>query len=388
MIDLESYKNIPAIPEEKLRAALANALKKIDANMENFSDGFMSSASTDHVYRKVANTDWTSSFWPGQLWLAYELTKDEKYKNCVMGLMPSYKEREEKKVGFNTHDIGFVFTLSTLAGYKVTGDKELYDISLRAAEGLSKRFREKGQFIQLAGDETSDKPLYRLIIDCLMNIELLYWAGQATGNAEYTRRAFAHFNTTMETVVRDDGSTFQNFYFDPATGERLGGGTKQGLNANSAWSRGQAWGVAGVPFTYSYMHNDEILPKYKKIADFAISHLPTDYVAYWDHTFMDGEEPRDSSAAAIAVCGLLEAVKVMPYSDEQKAIYLGAARAIMNSLIDSYTTKDDEASNGLLLHATYYYAGNLGIDECNIWGDYFYMEALMRFLNPDWKKYW
>ncbi|MBR5505441.1 MAG: glycoside hydrolase family 88 protein, partial [Clostridia bacterium] len=169
---------------------------------------------------------------------------------------------------------------------------------------------------------------------------------------------------------------------------RLGGGTKQGLSDTSAWSRGQAWGVTGPTFTYSYMKNDEIMDKYYSIADYYIANLPKDYVAYWDLSFTSGDEPRDSSAASIAVCGLLEACKSMPLDKAHKKLYWETAEKIMNSLIDSYTTKDDPKSNGLLKHATYYYAGNLGIDECNIWGDYFYMEALMRFLNPDWKKYW
>ena len=262
-------------------------------------------------------------------------------------------------------------------------------IAIAAARVLANRFREKGQFIQLWGDADCEDPqFYRLIIDCLMNIHLLFWAGKETGDDEFTRKAFAHFNTTMDTVVRDDGSTFQNFYFDQATGARLGGGTKQGLSDTSAWSRGQAWGVTGPTYTYSYMKNDEIMDKYYSIADYYIGNLPEDYVAYWDLSFTSGDEPRDSSAASIAVCGLLEACRSMPLDKAHKKLYWETAEKIMNSLIDSYTTKDDPKSNGLLKHATYYYAGDLGIDECNIWGDYFYMEALMRFLNPDWKKYW
>jgi unsaturated chondroitin disaccharide hydrolase len=187
--------------------------------------------------------------------------------------------------------------------------------------------------------------------------------------------------------VRDDGSTFQNFCFEPKTGERLGGGTKQGLSATSCWSRGQAWGVTGVPFTYSYMKNDDIIPKYYKIVDYYLSHLPTDKVAYWDLDFTDGGEPRDSSAAAIAVCGLLEACKVMPLDAEHKERYYNAALEIMNALIDECTTAGTDAE-GLLAHGTYYYAGRLGIDECCIWGDYFYLEALMRLANPEWEKFW
>ena len=136
------------------------------------------------------------------------------------------------------------------------------------------------------------------------------------------------------------------------------------------------------------MHNDEILEKYYKIVDYYLARLPKDKVAYWDLDFTDGEEPRDSSAASIAVCGLNQALKDMPLDAGHKATYAKAMNDIMASLIDNYASVPGDGKDGLLLHGTYYYAGNLGIDECCIWGDYFYLEALCRMLNPDFKKFW
>lgn len=378
------------LTKEKLENALQNALDKIEGAIPDFTDAFPGAASVDGVYPPTENTNWTQSFWTGMLWLAYEFTKEKKFLDTANHLMDSFLHRLENRIGLDNHDIGFVFLLSTVAGYKVTGNSVLKEASLEAAGLLADRFREKGQFIQLVGDADCEDPIYyRLIIDCLMNIELLYWAGKESGNEEFTRKAFAHFNTTMETVVREDGSTFQNFYFDQQTGARLGGGSKQGFSDTSCWSRGHSWGVIGVPFTYSYMKNDTIMEKYYAVTDYFLDHLPKDRVAFWDLCFTDGDDqPRDSSAAAIAVCGLLEACKEMPLDDAHRERYWNEAEAIMNSLIENYTTKDDPKSNGLLKHATYHLKGGLGIDECNIWGDYFYMEALMRFLNPDWKKYW
>ena len=377
------------LTEEKLRNALIDALAKIDFAIPAFANTFPSAASTNGIYTESGNNDWTQCFWTGMLWLAFEFTKEKKYLDVASGLMKSFINRIDNRIALEDHDIGFIFILSTLAGYKVTGDKHLREKSLDAAKVLADRFREKGQFIQLCGEaDCKDASWYRLIIDTLMNINLLYWAGVESGDSEYTRKAFAHFNTTMDTVVRPDGSTFQNFFFDQKTGARLRAGNRQGLNDSTCWSRGQAWGIAGGAFTYSYMKNDEIMEKYCSIVDYFLDHLPEDNVAYWDLCFTEGGEPRDSSAAAIAVCGLLEACKIMPLSEMRRKHYETAAENIMNSLIDNYTTKDDPQSNGLLKHATYYYAGNLGVDECNIWGDYFYMEAIMRFLNPDWKKYW
>ena len=382
------------LTREKLEFALVHALKKVDIMTKHFPDGFPKASSDGLVYEKEKTDDsyygWTESFYTGILWIAYLLSKDEKYRETAENLMPVFVKKVDYGVGMNTHDIGFLFTLSTVAAYKITGNEIYREKSIDAAKVLANRFREKGQFIQLAGEADCENPdLYRFIIDTFMNLHLLFWATEETGEGDFAKKGLAHFNTAMETLIREDGSSFQNFYMDQKTGARLGGGTKQGFSAESCWSRGQSWGVTGIPFTYSYMKNDEVIEQYYKITDYYLDHLPEDYIAYWDLCFNDGSgEPRDSSAAAIAVCGLLEAVKVMPLDNEHKKRYKQAAEDIMNSLIDSYTTKDDEMSNGLIKHGTYYYGGNQGIDECCIWGDYFYIEALARFLDPDFKKFW
>ena len=378
------------ITREKLEGAMKNALAKLDKLTEKFTEDFPSSASKDGRYDHSANRGgWTQCFYTGMLYLAYQYTADKKYLDLANKLVESFIDRVDNMVGMGDHDIGFNFTLSTVAAYKSTGDKRYLEKSIDAATVLGNRFREKGQFIQLAGEaDCENKAYYRLIIDCLMNVNLLYFAGEASGDKEFTRKGFSHFNTTMETVVRDDGSTFQNFYFDQQTGARLGGGTKQGRSDTSCWSRGQAWGVTGVPFTYAYMHNDEILSKYYTIVDYYLSHLPEDMVAYWDLDFTKGSEPRDSSSASIAVCGLHEAVNKMPLDAVHKARYTEAMNGILESLIDNYASTPDNYADGLLLRGTYYYAGNNGIDECCIWGDYFYLEALVRMLKPDFKKFW
>ena len=378
------------LTKQQLETAFDAALVKLDAMIEKHGELFPGSCTKGGKYASIENRGgWTQCFYTGMLFLAYEYTKDKKYLDAGLLHVESFIKRVDEMIGMGDHDIGFNFTLSCVAAYKVTGEERYKEKAIKAAEVLGNRFREKGQFIQLAGEaDCADKNLYRLIIDCLMNINLLYWAGSVTGNTEFTRKAFSHFTTTMETVVRADGSTFQNFYFDQATGARLGGGTKQGLNAQSCWSRGQSWGVTAIPFTYSYMKNDEIFDKYYTIADYFINRLPTDKVAYWDLCFTDGGEPRDSSANAIAVCGLLEAVKNMPIDESKKAKYAEAAEDMLYALVTDCASAGDPKWEGLIKHGTYYYAGKLGIDECCIWGDYFYLEALMRKLNPDWKKYW
>jgi unsaturated chondroitin disaccharide hydrolase len=141
--------------------------------------------------------------------------------------------------------------------------------------------------------------------------------------------------------------------------------------------------------TYKYKHDQKSIDTFKATTAYFLNQLPEDYVAYWDLWFTEGDvEPRDSSAASCAICGMLEAYKYMDDSDPYKQIFYNAAKRIMNSLIDNYLTKDIPEANGLLLHATYSKPHKLGVDEMNIWGDYFYMEALHRMLDPNWALYW
>jgi len=168
------------------------------------------------------------------------------------------------------------------------------------------------------------------------------------------------------------------------------GVTAQGASDDSCWSRGQAWGTYGMMLTQIYHANDKAMSKFKKIAKYFLDHLPSDNVPFWDLCFTDGDdEPRDSSAAAIAVCGLLEAVKHLDDSDPDKENYIVMINKIMASLIDNYLCWDVPECNGLLLHATYGKPQKSGVDELNIWGDYFFMEAMIRMLTDnEWKLYW
>ena len=377
------------IPREKLEYALAEAIKKIDYALPTFTTKFPAHNSTGNVYQAVANdSGWNTGFWTGILWHAYELTGDEKYKTVANGQIPSYFYRIENKIGVNHHDMGFVFTPSCVAAYKLTGNVQGMEAALLAAEHLITRYHETGEFIQAWGSVGADDN-YRLIVDCLLNIPLLYWASEVTGDQKYRDIAYKHFSTTVSVCYREDGSTYHTYYFDKVTGLPIKGVTAQGASDDSTWSRGQAWGMYGPLLTYIYEEDQRALDTFVCAANYYLSYLPEDYVAYWDLSFTDGsDEPRDSSSAAIAVCAMLEAIKHMDESDPQRRVYVNACNRIMNSLIDNYITKDVPEANGLLLHGTYSKPGNVGIDEMNIWGDYFYMEALHRMLDPDWTLYW
>lgn len=383
------------LTQQKLRKGLENALSVIDKNTKIFfGNVFPAHSSINGYYGKWTNTGgdgmnvggWNTGFWSGILWLAYELTGDAKYRETAMGQIDSFYERIEKKIGVNHHDMGFLYTPSCVAAYKLTGDKKAKEAALMAAKHLCSRYNKAGEFIQAWGN-VGDDAESRLIIDCMLNIPLLYWASTVTGDQSFDQIACRHFKTTVKNIFREDGSTFHTYFFDKITGEPLRGVTHQGWSDNSCWARGQAWGIYGIPLTSKYHFDKAVIPVFKAAANYFINRLPEDFVPYWDMCFTDGDMPRDSSSAAIAVCGILEMLKYLD-DEADRRIYKNAADCMMESLIENYAVKDADKSNGLLLHGTYFYKGNEGVDECNIWGDYFYMEALARYLIQDWKLYW
>ncbi|MBQ8689282.1 MAG: glycoside hydrolase family 88 protein [Clostridia bacterium] len=377
------------LPREKVEAALNEAFKKVDLGIEHHGFKFPNEYSKNNVYATIENTSgWGNGFWSGILWHAYQLTGDEKYKNVVIGQIPSYTKRITEKIGVNHHDMGFLFSLSCVAAWKLCGNEEAKAAALMAAEHLTTRYRTPGDFIQAWGNVNDPKD-NRLIIDCLLNIPLLYWASEVTGDQKYDEMAWKHFNTTISVCCRPDASTYHTYYFDAETGAPVKGVTHQGAFDESAWARGQAWGIYGPMLTRTYKESDGAMQVFKATSSYFLNHLPEDYVPFWDLCFTDGaDEPRDTSSAAIACCGMLEALKHMDKADPLYSIFTNAVNRIMNSLIDNYTSKDVPEANGLLLHQTYAKPQGIGIDEMNIWGDYFYMEALHRLVDPDWKLYW
>ena len=384
----ERYAETPMFTKASCEQAIQFILKKIDANLETFTDKFPSTASRDLVYAPVGNASWTTSFWTGMLWLAYEVTDDEKYRKVADIQVNSFKERMDN--GFiDTHDLGFLYSLSCVAAYKLTGNQDAKETALRAAKHLAGRFRKKGQFILAWGtiDTPDNSRGNRMIIDCLMNLPLLHWAAEQTGEERYRRIAVTHAQQTIKHIVRPDASSFHTFYFDYESGEPLEGKTHQGYADDSCWTRGQSWGVYGLPLSYQYTKKWELLDVAQKMTNYFLNRNPKDEICYWDLVFTEGDdEPRDSSAAALVACGLLEMQKHLPLTNPYRQIYANAALKITQAMMN-ITTIDHPESNGILLHATNHKPKGIGVDECNIYGDYFYFEALVRLVK-DWQLYW
>ena len=391
--DLENY---PETDMEQVKEAMNAAVEQVERNLDLFTDRFPGPNSFDNFYKPGPNVEWTTGFWTGEIWLAYENAKTEEEKERLRRAgeiqVDSFLERIEKRIDVDHHDMGFLYSLSCVAAYKLTGMEKAKKAAVLAADNLVSRFQPVGGFIQAWG-EMGAKDNYRFIIDCLLNLPLLYWASEETGDEKYRDIAEKHIHTALANVIREDDSTWHTFFMNPETGAPDHGATCQGYKDGSAWARGQAWGVYGTAVGYRYTKREEYIGYFKRVTRYFLEHLPGDLCPYWDLGFGEGDdEPRDSSSAVIAVCGMLEMSKYM--EEEDSRYYTSVARRILRQMIEKYSVKDPAVSNGQLLRGTYSKKSPYntcteeGVDECVIWGDYFYMEALHRLLTPDWKIYW
>lgn len=376
-----------ALTKAYCEQAIQFVLQKVDANLSTFIDRFPAPASQNNVYPAVENTDWTAAFWPGMLWLAYEITGDAKYRQLAEHHIKSFQKRLDDGIHIHTHDLGFLYTLSGVAPYKLTGNEAAKKMALQAADLLMRRYFDKAGIIQAWGNLDDPNQRGRMIVDCLMNLPLLYWATEMTGDRKYYDAGLSHARQSAAYLVRDDASTFHTFYMDVETGAPKYGKTAQGYSDTSCWARGQAWAMYGLPLSYTYTNEWNFIETAQKLTHYFLNRLPEDLVCYWDLYFTSGSEERDSSGAAIAACGLLELSKHLPLTDSRKRLYENAAMQIIHSLAENYTTVNHPHSNGILLHAVYGKPQKHGIDECCIWGDYYYFEALVRLMK-DWKLYW
>ncbi|SFU56362.1 glycoside hydrolase family 88 protein [Pseudoduganella namucuonensis] len=370
-----------------LEGAIAHALAAIDRNLAHFGAGFPAPSSVASVYPAMGNVEWTNGFWTGMLWLAYELTGAPRYRDAADIHVRSFHTRQLARQNTNHHDLGFLYSLSCVAGHKLTGDPLAAEAAMGAARLLLERYQPRAGIIQAWGDLSDPAQSGRMIIDCNLNLPLLYWASEHSGEAAFRDAADTHIEAAARHIVRPDGSTFHTFFFDPASGRPLQGKTHQGHADDSCWARGQAWGISGFPLVYRHNGDTRLIALSKVLANYYLNRLPEDGVCHWDLVFTSGAEERDSSAAAIAACGLLELAKSLPLADPLRAEYERAALGTVLELSEGYANHDTQPGGGLLKHAVYHKPHGIGVDESCIWGDYFYLEALVR-LTRTWEPYW
>jgi len=361
------------------KTAIEQTISTTTANIGRFEGKFPHVSNGDGKYQLVDQKDWTEGFWAGILWLSYEYGGDPSIREAAVRSAESFKERLDRNVNLQHHDIGFLYSLSAKAQWILEKDESAREVTLQAAETLMRRWRPELGIFQAWGPEGDPDNGGRIIIDCLMNMPLLYWATEQTGDRKYEEAARAHAEKSRRFLVRGDDSSYHTFYFDQETGDALRGGTHQGFRDGSTWTRGQAWGIYGFALAYRYFRDPSFLDASKRLGRYFLAHLPEDYVAYWDFDAPRTEgTPRDSSASAIAACGLLELAGLLPEEDPDGEIFLEAAKRSVSSLAERYFTGGDEAEEGFLRHGSYSVRGGFSPDDFVIWGDYFFLEALMR----------
>lgn len=321
----------------------------------------------------VASRDWTSGFFPGVLWFLYQYTGKQEWLTQAKAYTANI-EREKTNAG--THDMGFKIYCSFGTGYRLTNDVTYKDIIIQSAKTLSTRFNPTVGCIR-SWDHHKDVWGFPVIIDNMMNLELLFEATKLTGDSSFYKIAVSHANTTIKNHFRPDYSSYHVIDYDTATGAVVKKNTHQGYSHESAWSRGQAWGLYGYTLCYRYTRNPAYLQQAEHIASFILNHprLPKDLVPYYD---FDGPEipnaPRDASAAAIIASGLYE---LSGYSKQAK-LYRTTADKIVTNLTKSYRSPIGENYGFLLLHSTGSKPANSEVDVPLNYADYYYLEALLR----------
>ena len=377
----------PRPDRRKLDAILEAVLARIDRNLDVFTDAFPAPSSQGGIYPAMGNIEWTNGFWTGMLWLAFEVTGERRYRLAAEKQVLSFRDRIEREVNVDHHDLGFLYSLSCVAAWKLTGDSDARDAALAAARRLMTRYLPAAGIIQAWGDLTDPEQAGRMIIDCNLNLPLLYWASAETGDPIFKLAADRHIAQAARYIVRPDASTFHTFYMDPKSGAPVRGATHQGHSDDSCWARGQAWGISGFPLVHRYKPDPDLIAVAARLANYFLNRLPADLICCWDLVFTAPPHERDSSAAAIAACGLLELAKAMPLADPNRATYEAAALSIVETLGERYLLPLGEPGGGILAHAVYHMPNRVGVDEACIWGDYFFLEALVR-LTRVWEPYW
>jgi unsaturated chondroitin disaccharide hydrolase len=366
--------------QPKLEIALNFVQEQLRCLMDVHLDYFpMYTEGGKWVHSGEAWTNWCEGFMGGMLWVVHTRTGD-----------PWWRERAEhysrlieaRKTDRQTHDLGFLFWSTWKRWYDLTDDESINQVVITAGQTLGMRFMEKGQYLHsfIAPDS--------LFIDIMMNVGIVFYAAQQTGDDDLLRKAHQHCLTTRRYLLRGDGSTAHEGIFDLETGEFLRQSTHQGWRGDSAWARGQAWALYGFSTVFGMTHDLRYLQAARACADFYLEN--TDFSAHapggagippndWD----DPRRPRlyESSAAAIAASGLLDLSHHV--QDRVHACrYLRAALTILDTLSGPHYLADQTPGwEGILKHAVYHEARDLGVDESVMWGDYFFVEALDKALS-------
>ncbi|MFD5022125.1 glycoside hydrolase family 88 protein [Paenibacillus sp. NPDC058367] len=322
---------------------------------------------------------WTNGFWGGMMWLMYHETGAQKYKEIANFTEDALDACFHQFYGLH-HDVGFMWLPTSLANYKVTGNPESRKRAMHAANLLAGRFNLAGGFIRAWNDDTASEDTRGwAIVDCMMNLPLLYWASEETKDPRYAQIAMRHADTALEAFIRPDGSVNHIVEFDPFHGGvvRTYGG--QGYEDGSSWTRGQTWALYGFMISYTHTGKPEYLQAAKRVAHYFMANIPDNGVIPID--FRQPKEPayEDSTAAVIAACGLIEIAQVV--GEHEKEVYLNAALKLVKK-VDATRCDWTTDSDHLLMGGSAAYH-HKDIHVSIIYGDYYFMEAIFKLKGND-----
>lgn len=357
---------------EKLKIKLSAECDRIGSKIPYIAE--------DGVYKEnKAESDiiwWTNGFWPGMLWQMYHATGEDKYKTAAEGVETELDKAFEIYTGLH-HDVGFMWLHSAVADYRITGNERSKARGLHAAHLLAGRYNPRGKFIRSWNRDRSGW----VIVDSMMNIQLLFWARDILNDPRFEYVAMDHADTIMEKTVRGDGSCNHVIVLDPINGDLLDTPGGQGYESGSSWSRGQTWAIYGFALTYRYTGKKEYLETAKKVANYFIAQTDqTGNVALVD--FRAPEEPVywDSTAAVCAACGLLEIAEHV--NEFEKKFYVDAAVKMLKATDEKFCNWDPEYDSIVQMGSGSYHTDH-DKHVPIIYGDYFFMEAILRLLDKD-----
>ena len=328
----------------------------------------------DGTLNLVPSKDWTSGFFPGELWFLYEYTQNNFWKKKAQQHTDIL---EKEKMNGSTHDMGFKVYCSFGNGYRLTQDEHYKEVLLQSARTLATRFKPAAGIIR-SWDHSTAKWVCPVIIDNMMNLELLFWATKESKDSTFYRIAVDHAKTTMKHHFRPDFSSYHVIDYDTITGQVLKKNTHQGFADESAWSRGQAWALYGYTMCYRETRLPEFLEQAQNIEKYLFTHpnMPEDLIPYWDFDAPGiPDEPRDVSAATVIASALYE---LSLYDPEKGERYRSNADKIIENLTKHYRATLKKDNGFLLLHSTGTKPTNTEVDVPIVYADYYFIEALMR----------
>ena len=367
---------------DRIQRELDGIIQKINKNMRLYRDKTPCvTPSLKYSERLSADGDWTGSFWLGMVALAYAVTGDERYFDYIDHFYDFYENR--LKTGYKDHDLGFLYQLYAVNAYRVTNQTRYLDMAVEAARSLVCRYNPRGGFIRAWDRLINANCAGKIIIDCMLNLPLLFSVYQITGNAYYKEVAYHHALATLHNI-RPDGSTYHTYNFDYVTGKPLYGENEGGYADESCWSRGQAWGIYGFYLAWFHTGEQQFLDASVRLADYFMTHLDADAMPKWDFK-LDEQAPSpdaiDTSAAAIAACGMYALARQVP---EKQTAYTDCADRMLHTLMEVHSVVFEPDAEVLLKNC---YCGGFSADgqrEVRQWsaifGDFFYMEALTKKL--------